>query len=701
MNGYNVAVPAGLTQYQEAIAYQNDDGSALNVIVTADFNVQRGQLTVTYISLDPATGQAPAGVFDGFLPPNNSSNVGEGYVQYTVQPRASLPTGAMITQSASVLFDTSATLDTTAVVNTIDVGTPTSTVAALPATVGANFPVSWAGSDDAGGSGIASYDVYVSDNGGPFVPWLTGTAQTSATYHGAYGHKYAFYSIATDNVGNVETVPAQPQATTQTVLSPLEVTGVSPSAISTLHYLQSLPNNQIVISFNRAIAGLTADKSDGSGFAGDVFAVMLIPSGPDGGALAAQGKVLWTAPSGVDSGDLPIPATAVYHVNPVDGTSTITLTLSQFLPSDVYLLTVNPLSDIYGDPLGGPGVNPSGIVFMTFDYRPDAANGSPLKITDVTTRNGSVPINGNVIAQPDTIGVQFNKPLNSWTVNSSTVHLLANPAPGQYHLVSAPVFYSPSTQTAYLTPGETLSPGVNYVIAVDPTVSDDQKFPSTGVTLGQPFYATFAVNGLGVTNHSPLTVTGTTPADKSPWTVPLGYATVHFSEAIDLQSLSRFSAMLITKTGGLTTGNSGYADVPVNAKLAFNPNTNDLIIVPTGLLPNRIIDLFSMQGITAQNKTDVLQGTPVYATFLLNYASTAASVRQASVSANDFVATVTVRNVFPATVPPPGHSALRPVFFPRTIHPVRPVQAKVLTLKGQMEVNRASRWPLGPRVFIR
>ena len=66
----NVTIPAGLTQYQTTVSYQNTDGSSLNVQVALDFNVATGLLTVTFISLDPLTGQAPTGVFDGFLYPD-------------------------------------------------------------------------------------------------------------------------------------------------------------------------------------------------------------------------------------------------------------------------------------------------------------------------------------------------------------------------------------------------------------------------------------------------------------------------------------------------------------------------------------------------------------------------------------------------------------------------------------------------------
>ena len=117
--------------------------------VSLDFNVQTGLLTATFTSLDPATGEAPTGVFDGFLPPDNSSGVGEGYVQYTVQPKAGLTTGTTINQQASVVFDTNAPLSTNTVVNTIDAGPPTSSVTALPASeTSPSFTVSWSGQDD-------------------------------------------------------------------------------------------------------------------------------------------------------------------------------------------------------------------------------------------------------------------------------------------------------------------------------------------------------------------------------------------------------------------------------------------------------------------------------------------------------------------------------------------------------------------------
>jgi hypothetical protein len=50
------------------------------------------------------------------------------------------------------------------------------------------------------------------------VLWLAGTTAPSATYGGAFGHTYAFYSVAIDNVGHRQAVPIQAQASTMTTV---------------------------------------------------------------------------------------------------------------------------------------------------------------------------------------------------------------------------------------------------------------------------------------------------------------------------------------------------------------------------------------------------------------------------------------------------------------------------------------------------
>lgn len=95
-----------------------------------------------------------------------------------------------------------------------DTVAPTSHVAVLPASSLPQIPVVWSGTDNVPGSGVAYYDVFVSEDGGPFLPWLRNTPRTSAIYEGQFGHGYAFYSVATDNAANREAAPGAPDAET-------------------------------------------------------------------------------------------------------------------------------------------------------------------------------------------------------------------------------------------------------------------------------------------------------------------------------------------------------------------------------------------------------------------------------------------------------------------------------------------------------
>ncbi len=423
-------------------------------------------------------------------------------------------------------------------------------------------------------------------------------------------------------------------ATNVTIETSLHITN---STIANGSVVPSLPNGQIVLTFSHPLAGLIADQPSSHGFASDPFAVMLIPSGPDGGALAAaNAPSLWTGPSGVDSGDLPINATLVYHVN-ANGTSQITLTPAFPLSSDIYLIAAQGLSDLAGNPLTDATTGTLQPVYLSFDFHASPATSAPLQVLGITANRGTTVINNNLIPQPDTIAIQFNRPVNTWTVNSNTIQLLANTGPGgAYQQVTAPVYLSPSTNSAYLTPADTLSPGTVYLISVSGSVSDDQNFPGPGVTLGQNRYTTFEVNAPAVgVGTSPLTAT-TNPQDHTAFFGNLGYGAVTFSEPIQRSSLGRFSAMLIPQTGGATTGNSGYSDVPMNAKVVFNPNTNQLIMIPTQMAGNSVY-LFSLSGISASLNSDTLTppgGPAVYATFqLVTNAGAMSQAAQASTNA--------------------------------------------------------------------
>jgi hypothetical protein len=101
----------------------------------------------------------------------------------------------------------------------IDTVPPISSVQILPAFSAEGFTVSWSGSDNSGGDGIATYSVYYTDNGGSPQLLVGNTASTSTTFtQGVTGHTYGFYSIATDQAGNVQPTPSSAQASTQVIV---------------------------------------------------------------------------------------------------------------------------------------------------------------------------------------------------------------------------------------------------------------------------------------------------------------------------------------------------------------------------------------------------------------------------------------------------------------------------------------------------
>ncbi len=245
---YVVNVPPGLTSYSTRF----DATSTLGVYVDIDasLNLSNGLLTITFASLDPDTLDTPANPLVGFLPPDTDPPNGEGYINYTVQPKAGLATGATLDAQASIVFDTNAAIATPQVVNTIDAGPPTSTVTVLTSTTTTpSFPVSWSGADGAG-PGIAYYNVYVSDDGGAYTLWQSDTTATSAAYTGQVGHTYGFSSVATDYLGLVQPGPSPAQATTTVTNTPTPAVLQFDSAQFTANVTAGLANVQIDRSGN-------------------------------------------------------------------------------------------------------------------------------------------------------------------------------------------------------------------------------------------------------------------------------------------------------------------------------------------------------------------------------------------------------------------------------------------------------------------
>jgi RHS repeat-associated protein len=228
-----IQVPPGLKYYQTVVDYAyTDDDYDFEIEVHVEAWLESGQLFFNFLSFDPVTGLPPPAHI-GFLMPETdpATGRGRGFVSYLIRARPGLPSGTEIRNVATIQFDFSLEIDTNQVdpldktqgtdpakeaLVTFDGLAPVSRVEPLPAgTPTEAIPVSWSGDDGDRGSGIAGYDVYVRHNDGPWTAWLAATTETSALYPGAFRQTYAFYAVATDNVGHrEEKAPGAEAATT-------------------------------------------------------------------------------------------------------------------------------------------------------------------------------------------------------------------------------------------------------------------------------------------------------------------------------------------------------------------------------------------------------------------------------------------------------------------------------------------------------
>lgn len=210
-------------------------GMSVRLVITVD----RGFGTVTwdFRSIDPATGQEPTNPFAGFLPANTSPPLGQGSIQFTVMPVATLPSGTPIQNTASITFD-GTTTPTPAWDGVVDDTPPQSHVLPLGATQdSASFTVRWETAVPA--PDLKDFTITVSQDGGAPRPWREMTVATADTFYASPGSSYRFYCQARDTVGNVESAHASADAQT-TVTNPALDVDVGTATALALH--GAIPN---------------------------------------------------------------------------------------------------------------------------------------------------------------------------------------------------------------------------------------------------------------------------------------------------------------------------------------------------------------------------------------------------------------------------------------------------------------------------
>jgi RHS repeat-associated protein len=277
-SGLTFNVPDNRSFYNQRVDLTEELGFLVDVF--AGIDIQKGEAFWTLTTIDPETGETPDNPLIGFLPPNNEDGVGDGFVTYSIRPGRTAETGDVIDAVATIIFDTEEPISTPPIFNTLDVDKPSSEVNALPATTATpELLVSWSGADV--GAALASYTVYVSDNGGPYLPWLQDTTLTESNYAGSPGHLYRFIVVAKDNAGNIQVLPQEAQATT---FVQGEV-NQPPSAVALTNVTATLSENTSTTSRIKVADISISDDALGSN--------TIALSGADAAAFEVEGTVLY------------------------------------------------------------------------------------------------------------------------------------------------------------------------------------------------------------------------------------------------------------------------------------------------------------------------------------------------------------------------------------------------------------------------
>jgi streptogramin lyase len=189
----------------DTLFFDTDLRPKKNIIVRhyAFFNRQTGAIEWQFESLDADTYEVISDKSKGFLPPNDSTANGQGFVSYSVDIKENLPHNTKIINKADIALNSKTKESTNIWINTIDAIKPKSKIKALPSiSTDTIVKLIIEGSDV--GSGAELYDIYVSENNSSFKPLYKGIRRDTVIFIGKNSKTYGFFSQARDYVGNWE-----------------------------------------------------------------------------------------------------------------------------------------------------------------------------------------------------------------------------------------------------------------------------------------------------------------------------------------------------------------------------------------------------------------------------------------------------------------------------------------------------------------
>lgn len=208
--------------------YQNRlnlvDTMQIYVDLIAGLDVTKKQAFWKFSSIDPESGFAPWQHDRGMLPVNDSTHVGEGFVQFSLKPVSTMKTGDTISIAANIVFDQNDTIPTNRWKNVIDAGNPESKVMSTVDTENPRIHhLTFEAKDDEGGSGVKQIRLFLANQFGVYEEYAVCSADSTIDIDTEVGRKYEFYSLAEDNVGNREPLKERADVVLNNNLAPTDI----------------------------------------------------------------------------------------------------------------------------------------------------------------------------------------------------------------------------------------------------------------------------------------------------------------------------------------------------------------------------------------------------------------------------------------------------------------------------------------------
>ncbi len=213
-NSTTFSIPPNTSSYYNRLDVR--DSLGLFVDITAGYDQINNVAFWEFQSIDPVTLAPPNDPLKGFLLLQDSNSLvnGHGFVNFSIKPKQNALTLDTIGARADIVFDENDTIPTNIYTNTIDAFAPTSHMNALPPNSTSPITLSWSGTDDTGGCGIEYYTIYVSTDQVNYSVLIPRITRTDTTLSLPPDSTYCFFVLATDRVGNKETLrPAEIKCT--------------------------------------------------------------------------------------------------------------------------------------------------------------------------------------------------------------------------------------------------------------------------------------------------------------------------------------------------------------------------------------------------------------------------------------------------------------------------------------------------------